>query len=281
MVDLTQRAVPLLTRDADGNPATRAVPGGVVDVEFVRDVRPILQRSCVACHTRSSANPPGNLVLDDLASYDGVPGDYARLADDVDARWGYPPIASWDGNRGTWRQTNASRYVRRFQSRRSLLVWKVFGRRLDGWRNADHPTETVPGDPATFPAGADRNAADIDFTGTIMPPPGSGVPALTQDEKMTIARWIDLGAPINGGNGGTLAVGLVPRRGASDARAERAARGRERGAADAHPPRRRRRQLGNRAGHAVAHARTSPSPVAPRGRSSPTCCCRSATASTS
>jgi len=29
-----------------------------------------------------------------------------------------------------------------------------------------------------------------------MPPPNSGFAALTDDEKMTIARWIDLGAPI-------------------------------------------------------------------------------------
>jgi len=203
LADLTQGSVPLLTRDAGGNPATRTVAGNVVDVEFVRDVRPILQRSCVPCHTKNAATPPGNLVLDDLASYDGLPGDYARLADDTDARWGHGPVASWGGSRGTWRQTNASRYVRMFQSRRSLLVWKVFGRRLDGWRNADHPTESVPGDAATLPAGADPNAADLDFTGTIMPPPGSGVPALSEDEKMTIARWIDLGAPINGGSNGT------------------------------------------------------------------------------
>lgn len=30
-----------------------------------------------------------------------------------------------------------------------------------------------------------------------MPPPGSGVPPLTEDEKMLFARWVDLGAPIN------------------------------------------------------------------------------------
>lgn len=202
VVDLTQGSVPLLTRDGQGNPATRTVAGGVVDVEFYRDIRPLLQRSCVACHTKNVATPPGNLVLDDLALYDGLPGDYARLADDQDARWGLQPVANWDGD-GIWRQTNASRYVRMFQSRRSLLAWKVFGRRLDGWTNADHPTESVPGDRTTFPAGENTNAADLDFVGTIMPPPGSGVPALTQDEKMTIARWIDLGAPINGGTNGT------------------------------------------------------------------------------
>ena len=84
---------------------------------------------------------------------------------------------------GTWRQTNASRYIRMFQSRRSLLIWKMFGERLDGWTNADHPTESVPGNPATLPPGADPNAADLDYTGTIMPPPGSPVAPLTADER--------------------------------------------------------------------------------------------------
>jgi len=119
----------------------------------------------------------------------GLLGDY-----DQDARWGRQPVANWDGD-GLWRQTNASRYVRMFQSRRSLLAWKVFGQRLDGWTNASHPTESVPGNEATLPPGADRNAADLDFTGTIMPPP----PALplTAEERLTIVRWIDLGAPID------------------------------------------------------------------------------------
>jgi hypothetical protein len=40
-----------------------------------------------------------------------------------------------------------------------------------------------------------------------MPPPGSGLPPLTEDEKMTIARWIDLGAPINWGGRGTTPWG--------------------------------------------------------------------------
>jgi hypothetical protein len=193
--DLT-KTTPLLTRDKTGAPAVRTVPRIVVDVEFHRDVRPILERSCVPCH-RAGASPPGQLVLDDRASYGGVPGDYARLAEDGAARWGHPPVIV---NR-QWRQTNASRYVRPFQSRRSLLVWKVFGRRLDGWTNADHPTETVPGDPLTLPAGALADDADLDFTGTIMPPPGSKVPPLSQDEKMTIARWVDLGCPIDLGWG--------------------------------------------------------------------------------
>jgi len=153
----------------------------------------LLQRSCTLCHTTNNPTPPGALALDDHANYSGLPGDYARLANDSGARWGYKPVIS----SRTWRQSNASRYVRPFQSRRSLLIWKIFGRRLDGWTNADHPTESAPGDPATLPPGADPNKADLDYTGDIMPPPGSAAPPLTEDEKMTFARWVDLGCPIN------------------------------------------------------------------------------------
>src|ERR1051326_2030400 len=37
----------------------------VLNVEFFRDVKPILDRSCVACHTQKGKKPAGNLVLDD------------------------------------------------------------------------------------------------------------------------------------------------------------------------------------------------------------------------
>ncbi len=197
-IDLTAY-VSLLAKDNTGATVAKTNSAGAVNVEFLRDIRPVLQRSCVPCHT--SANPDNaSLVLDDLKSYESdnylrVPGDYARLADDDAARWGYKPVIP----NKTWRQTNASRYVRMFQSRRSLLIWKIFGRRLDGWTNADHPTEKAPGNATTLPRGADPNAADLDYTGTIMPPPNSGVPPLSEDEKMMLARWVDLGCPINSG----------------------------------------------------------------------------------
>ncbi|MGH7786221.1 MAG: hypothetical protein ACRERC_05105, partial [Candidatus Binatia bacterium] len=106
------RTTPLLTRDAQGNPTVRQVDAALVTVEFLRDIRPLLQRSCVPCHTKNAATPPGALVLDDYTSPDGqVPGDYARLADDQGARWGQPSLVSYG-----WRQTNASRYLRMFQS---------------------------------------------------------------------------------------------------------------------------------------------------------------------
>ena len=189
------KVTPLLTQDANGDPSLRVENATQISVEFMRDIRPLLQSRCVGCH--QGANPPGNLDLSDTSvGSNGLPNDYRRLAADQDAQFGYPPVIS----NGTWRQTNASRYIRMFQSRRSLLVWKLFGRRLDGWSNADHPTETVPGDPNTLPAGTDPNTADLDYTGTAMPPPGSPVEPLTADERLLFVRWIDLGAPIDTGD---------------------------------------------------------------------------------
>ena len=184
------KVTPLLTRRG-GQPALNVINAPVVNVEFRRDIRPLLQRSCTSCH--QGANPAGNLDLADTSDHGGMPGDYARLAADQNAQWGYPPVVA----SGSWRQNNASRYVRMFQSRRSLLIWKLFGQRLDGWANTDHPTESVPGDPATLPPGADPNAADLDYTGTMMPPPGSPATPLSDDEKFTFARWIDLGCPLD------------------------------------------------------------------------------------
>ena len=40
-----------------------------------------------------------------------------------------------------------------------------------------------------------------------MPPPGSGYPPLSEDEKMLIARWVDLGCPLNSGTGGDAPYG--------------------------------------------------------------------------
>ncbi len=176
----------------------------LVDVEFYRDVRPILQQRCVSCH--NGAQLAGNLNLNDLTMHGGLPGDYKRLADDQAADWGHPPVIS----NGVWRQQNASRYVRRFQARRSLLTWYVYGQRMDGWDNADHPTESVPGDAGTLPAGAHPNQADLDFVPSSAHPQG-GIAGLSGDEKLTIARWIDLGCPIeNAADGGWFIDELRP-----------------------------------------------------------------------
>ena len=182
----------------------------IKNVEFYRDIKPILDRSCVACHTSKADKPAGNLVLDDdqpmNANYIGkVSGTYYRLAMDQAAKFGHKPVI----HNGQWRQTNASRYVRMFQSRRSLLTWKVFGKRTDGWTNDDFPTEKVPGDASTLQwkgqpianTSQNRNRADLDFTGSVMPPPeavrSGKVKPLADEDRLTIVRWIDLGCPID------------------------------------------------------------------------------------
>ena len=190
VVDLTT-TTPLITRDNSGNNGIENVQQSIVDVEFYQDIRPLLQQHCIACHNGTQL--AGQLVLDDTSIItDNQPGDYLRLAADSSANYGYKPVIS----NLVWRQTNASRYIRKFQSRRSLLMWKIFGERLDGWSNADHPTETTPGDASTLPAGANANDADLDFVASSAHPIG-GMSALSMKEKMTFARWIDLGAPLD------------------------------------------------------------------------------------
>ena len=216
--DLTGRT-PLLTPkahdqsgkkwDEKGATGLRYVEG-VKNVEYFRDVQPILNRSCAACHTEKHGPPAGNLVLDDdrpvdVSDVGKLPGSYVRLAHDREAKYGYKPVI----HNGQWRQTNASRYVRMFQSRRSLLIWKVFGRRTDGWSNDDFPTEKVPGDATTLHwkgkpipnTSQNRDRADLDFTGSAMPPPEAvkqgKVKPLSDEDRLTLVRWIDLGCPID------------------------------------------------------------------------------------
>jgi hypothetical protein len=226
---------------------------GAVTVEYWRDIKPILQRSCVACHSAKSAErsaavlsrrspnapnalenpetaapvataaaedsraPAGSLDLDaddQLIQYEQhgkFPGTYYRLALDERAKFSYKPVG-YD----SWGYPNASRYIRKMQSRRSLLVWKIFGERLDGFSNDDHPSEPEPGAGYFTHRGervpTDKNRAryDLDYQGTPMPPPdavagkyktpdGRLIKAapLTDEDRFTIVRWIDLGCPID------------------------------------------------------------------------------------
>jgi hypothetical protein len=225
LFDLTKKT-PLLVRKARDESKTKwdkedstglAYAAAVKNVEFHRDIKPILNRSCVGCHNKKFENEMGKLALDEgVVAKGGLPEAYARLADDdgEKSKWGYPPLI----HNGSWRNQNASRHVRKFQSRRSLLVWKVFDKRLDGWSNDDFPSETRPGDPESMMwrgqkianTQPNRNRADLDYNGKPCPsaeavagtysaPDGSKVKveALSDEDKLTIVRWIDLGCPID------------------------------------------------------------------------------------
>jgi hypothetical protein len=152
---------------------------GVLNVEYHRDIKPIFERSCVACHTKKAAEPAGNLVLDDdtVTRAAPLPGTYSTL---VHA-----------GNR------KSTRYVWPSQSRNSLLAWKLFGRRTDGF-----PEKLVPGAEGDYHGHLARGGAPYTpFKGSIMPPPeavqSGKVAPLTDEDRRTVVRWIDLGCPID------------------------------------------------------------------------------------
>jgi hypothetical protein len=198
----------------------------VKNVEYWRDIRPILDRSCVACHTQKSKEPAGDLVLDaddqpvdgQFHEWNGVspanpahrkpPGTYFRLALDNGQRnsshhaplFGKKPAASKNG--AYWRYPLASRYITKFQARRSMLIWKVQGRRTDGLPEAWLTDKTK----------ADKLPKELllDYNPAVMPPPeavagtyvgpdGSKIKVapLTDEDKRTLVRWIDLGCPID------------------------------------------------------------------------------------
>jgi hypothetical protein len=175
--------------------------GTVKDVEYYRDIQPLLDRSCVACHNKSSEKPAGNLVLNDdtpikksglvpwaenVHVMQGLPKTYARL---VQYSWAY-------------------------QARRSPLIWKIYGERLDGFSNDDiaSPKLDYEDDKNVLEwchQGKNKER-DVDFTGTAMPPPeavagtfksASGenvkVPPLSAAEKLAFVRWVDIGCPID------------------------------------------------------------------------------------
>jgi hypothetical protein len=203
--------------DAKDESGLRISKSGAVTVEYFRDIQPVLKRSCAACHTKTSEKPAGNLVLDgddeliQIESQGKFPGTYVRLALDEKAKFGIKPVG-YD----SWGYPNASRYVRKLQSRRSLLAWKVFGRRLDGFTNDDHPSETEPGSGILALKGQKvdlakyRSKWDLDYVGEAMPPADAvagtyaapdgrkiKVEPLTDEDRRTIVRWIDLGCPID------------------------------------------------------------------------------------
>jgi hypothetical protein len=146
---------------------------------------------------------------DTVPSFSGLPGPYYRLAGAIT------------------NSIKASRYVVKFQSRKSLLAWKVLGRRADGISNDEFPSEETPGDVTSLRYRGERipkldysdkgalarhlrDHGDIDFQGSVMPPPDAvagtfktrdgrtiKVAPLGDEDRRTIFRWIDLGCPID------------------------------------------------------------------------------------
>ena len=86
-------------------------------------------------------------------------------------------------------------------------MWKIYGERLDGFSNDDHPSEAKPGDGTLVWKGQEvdlkkfKHRYDIDYLPPQMPLPDAvkagKVQPLTDEDRRTIVRWIDLGCPID------------------------------------------------------------------------------------
>jgi hypothetical protein len=186
--DLARRT-PLLTLSAGNQPGVRTVASHQVTVEWFRDVEPILETRCASCH--GGASPAAGLPLSRSTpriQRDGVawPAAYFRLVLDTFAEFSSPP----PNGEARWYTPQLTRSLRAYQSRQSLLLWKVWGERLDGRRNEDR------GD-------------DLDFVPSSAHPAGLGVAGLTGEQKLTLARWVDLGAPIDLSSAGASPWGFL------------------------------------------------------------------------
>lgn len=162
-------STPLLARDPGGSNAIELRAARAVSVEYFRDIVPILDARCAACHgaTAAAGPGPGLRLASNAAPVQGWPAAFHALA-----------LAASDPVTGTAytrtlsnQAAQPTRYLRALQARQSLLLWAVWNARLDGRSNAT------------------RND-DIDFAGH------PTIPGLSDAERFTLARWVDTGAGI-------------------------------------------------------------------------------------
>lgn len=174
--DMALQTTLLQITGLNGSPTTTTLNQTDTTLEYFQDIQPILANKCAGCHNDDTNDGKLNLH-DDNHTINGFPGTYYRLVQDSDAQYGLGTPA---GTYSSFLPPTLTRYMRAFQSRDSLLIWKVFDARLDGRQN-------------------NTRSGDIDFT----PDPTLHGTLLTWAEKQKFARWVDLGAPIDLSNHGS------------------------------------------------------------------------------
>jgi hypothetical protein len=166
-VRLGEGTVPLLL---GGTPPALEVaqrPGYGMQYEYERDVFPVLQRRCAACHSGPGAS--AGLVLD--RSGVGPGSTYDRLV--LDAAQRFVPARRRHPHAFT--KPQLTKYVRVLAARGSLLYWKAANQRTDGRTDRSYTAASGP------------DWEDVDF--------GPAHPTgITRDELGVLSRWIDTGA---------------------------------------------------------------------------------------
>ena len=248
------------------------------------DPRPQLRR---LPHAEGGRSRPGNLVLDDDKTVQRRPTSRTTCPAPTTAwRWtrrpkfGHKPVI--DGCVAAARTPRATSAC----SSRGAACWsgRSSAERLDGWTNDDFPTETDarrPDDAAAARASRSRTRRRTATAPTSTSPAAScrrrrrskaaaRCKPLTDEDRRTLVRWIDLGCPIDldydPKNPRATGLRLDARRPAADADAD-ATRGRRERAAVAHPGRDAR--LRHRAGRGQLRGRRRLRDRRRRGRREP------------
>ena len=136
--------------------------------------------------------PAGNLVLDDDTTVNLPERATTCPAPTTAWRWTTPASSATSRSAyGSWRQSECLALRPHVPVAAQPADLEVFGERLDGLSNDDFPTETMPGDPSTLQlkgkpvanTAANRNRADLDFTGSVMPPPDGRIYRPRQESR--------------------------------------------------------------------------------------------------
>ncbi|VEN73828.1 conserved exported hypothetical protein [Candidatus Desulfarcum epimagneticum] len=148
---------------AKGEPQEYGIdPDDRISIDFVRNIQPIFDKNCAACH--SGENPPAGLSLsgEKTTYYNAA---YENLMELEDPQSGWHSRKKYVNERGAL-------------AIESYLMEKILGRELKARRD-------LSGD---FPHPGKR----------LMKKRKVNVPPLTRGEKMTLVRWIDMGAVYRG-----------------------------------------------------------------------------------
>jgi Hydrazine synthase alpha subunit middle domain len=166
-VRLGEGTVPLLMGGTPPAVEVAQRPGYGIQFEYERDVFPILQRRCAACH--SGAQAAAGLVLDRPGTEPG--STYDRLVMDAGQRF----VPAGRRFPHPFAKPQLTKYTRALNARGSLLYWKAVNQRTDGRTDR------------TYTAASGPDWEDVDFG----PPHPTGI---TPDELAILSRWLDTGA---------------------------------------------------------------------------------------
>ena len=158
---------PVLDRDSTTNEIKFVAKKKKLQIiEFNEHVLPIINTNCVGCHQPGTEN---GIDLKQTTTYKV----YDRLAYDEGFNTPDPLVTPTQVFPAT-RTHQVTRWVRKTSAAQSLLVWAVYGKRLDGQ------------------AFTSSNSDYLNYNPTTHPDAG-----LTFEQKRIFASWVDLGCLVN------------------------------------------------------------------------------------